>query len=94
MDYLKKGLQGMAEALNQASKAIDLSLGEINKNMGELMTKANPKQQKRLKDQMVRINNLIKEATQGKDIDKVVNKTVSQIQKELENLKNASNDNG
>ena len=85
MDYLKKGLKGMAEGLQQANKGIDLALEEINKNMGSLMINATPKQQKRLKEQMVTINGLVKEAKQGKDVDKIVNSTVSRIKKELEN---------
>lgn len=93
MDYIKNGLEGLSIGLKQAEQAIDLSIAAIDKIMGEAMTKADPAQQKRLIEQKKQINEFIKQAKQGKDIHKVINITMKNIENQLKDLENASQNN-
>ena len=92
MEYIKNGLEGLSLGLKQAEKAIDLSIAAIGQTMGDAMTKADPAQQKRLIDQQKQINEFIKQAKQGKDIHKVINITMKNIENQLKDLENASQD--
>ncbi len=93
MDYIKNGLEGLSIGLKQAEKAIDLSIEAVNKTMGELMTNADPAQQKRIMSQQKQINSFIKQVKEGKDINKVINATIDNIQKQLKDLEDASQNN-